>query len=58
MIKLYIKIISIYFFIKMKFINNDPLTMKKIAKRLALLLKLKRSKNNKYKEYKKNKSNI
>ena len=42
----------------MKFINNDPLTMKKIAKRLALLLKLKRSKNNKNKEHKKNKSNI
>jgi len=49
---------GIYFFIKMKFINNDPLTMKKIAKRLALLLKLKRSKNNKNKEHKKNKSNI
>ena len=28
----------------MKFINNDPLTMKKIAQKLAILLKQKRKK--------------
>lgn len=28
----------------MKFINNDPLTMKKIAQKLAVLLKHKRTK--------------